>query len=112
MHGALQPPYDMRIESGGADVGLPWRDAQHPAAFADHAAQFWLDAGDDPKKALELAKRNLEVRKTLKAYELAVVAALATHDSKAACTIGTEGLERARPTSMFREIVRGACGRK
>jgi tetratricopeptide (TPR) repeat protein len=85
---------------------------QHPAAFADHAAQFWLDAGDDPKKALELAKRNLLVRKTLKAYELAVVAALAAHDRKLACEIGTEGLEQARPTSMFREIVRGTCDAK
>jgi tetratricopeptide (TPR) repeat protein len=82
---------------------------RHPAAFLDHAAQFWLDAGSDPKKALELAKRNLLLRKTPKAYELAVLAALAGHDRKAACEMGTEGLGQPRVSSMFRAIVKGAC---
>lgn len=82
---------------------------RHPAAYADHAAQFWLDVGEDPIKSLEWAKRNLIVRKTPKAYELAVVAALAGHDRKTACEIGTEGLARARVTSMFRAIVKDAC---
>src|SRR5262249_32185768 len=50
--------------------------ARQPAAFAEHAAQFWLDTGNDPKKALELARRNLASRKTAKAYELAVLSAL------------------------------------
>ncbi|MBK9266230.1 MAG: tetratricopeptide repeat protein [Polyangiaceae bacterium] len=86
--------------------------ARHPAAFADHAAQFWLDAGGDSKKAFELAKRNVLVRKTPEAYELAVTAALASHDRKAACEIGTEGLELSRVSSMFRAIVKGACERR
>ncbi len=79
------------------------------AAFADHAAQFWLDAGGDPKKAFDLAKVNLQSRKTPKAYELAVIAALAGHDRKAACGVGTEGLALPHISSMFREIVKGAC---
>jgi hypothetical protein len=83
--------------------------ARHPAAYADHAAQFWLDAGNDPKKAFEWAKVNLQSRKTNKAYELAVVAALANHDRKAACDIGTEGLAQPHISSMLREIVKGAC---
>ena len=44
--------------------------ARHPEAFADHAAEFWLEAGGDPHRALALARRNLEVRQTPRAYEL------------------------------------------
>ena len=43
--------------------------ARHPEAFADHAAEFWLDAGADPHRALSLARRNLEVRQTPRAHE-------------------------------------------
>jgi len=44
--------------------------ACHPNAFADHAAEFWLAAGADPDKALRLARMNVEVRKTPRAYGL------------------------------------------
>jgi hypothetical protein len=44
--------------------------AMHREAFADHAAEFWLGPGNDPKKALRLATLNLEVRKTPRAREL------------------------------------------
>ena len=44
--------------------------ARHPEAFADHAAEFWLAAGADPDKALQLAKMNLEVRNTPRARDL------------------------------------------
>ena len=44
--------------------------ASHPNAFADHAAEFWLAAGADPDKALRLARMNVEVRKTSRAYGL------------------------------------------
>src|SRR5262245_10209798 len=42
----------------------------HPAAFADHAAEFWLGAGNDPPKALRLAEFNLRARKTRRASDL------------------------------------------
>ena len=42
----------------------------HPEAFADHAAEFWLAAGANPEKALRLARMNVEVRKTPRAYSL------------------------------------------
>src|SRR5258705_5999260 len=42
----------------------------HPEAFADHAAEFWLGAGADPDKALQLARMNIEIRKTPTAYDL------------------------------------------
>ena len=65
---------------------------QHPEAFADHAAEFWLAAGGDPEKALSLAQRNLEVRRTPRAYELVLQAALAAEETAVAC----DAAERAR----------------
>lgn len=44
--------------------------ANHPEAFADHAAEFWLAAGADPVKALQLAKMNVQVRNTPRARAL------------------------------------------
>jgi hypothetical protein len=44
--------------------------ARHPEAFAEHAAEFWLEAGADPHRALSLAKMNLEIRQTPRAKEL------------------------------------------
>jgi hypothetical protein len=44
--------------------------ATHREAFADHAAEFWLGPGNDPKKGLRFAALNLEVRKTPRARGL------------------------------------------
>jgi len=44
--------------------------ACHPEAFADHAAEFWLAAGANPDKALKLARMNVAVRRTPRAYDL------------------------------------------
>jgi tetratricopeptide (TPR) repeat protein len=79
------PDYAAQIARIYADAGRPddsryWRKraaarydeliAVHPEAFADHAAEFWLAAGGDPSKALTLARMNLEIRKTPRAYAL------------------------------------------
>lgn len=58
--------------------------ACHPAAFTDHAAEFWLMAGGDPHRALGLARRNLEVRRTPRAYALLSRAVLACERGPAA----------------------------
>lgn len=58
--------------------------ARHPAAFADHAAEFWLTAGGDPHRALGLARRNLAVRRTPRAYALVSRAVLACEGEPAA----------------------------
>jgi hypothetical protein len=50
---------------------------RHSEAFADHAAEFWLTVGADPRRALELARRNLEVRATPRAWALLSRATLA-----------------------------------
>ena len=51
--------------------------AHHALAFADHAVDFYLEDGDDPDKALQLALLNLDNRATLRAFELSVEAAQA-----------------------------------
>ena len=80
-------------EVGRAQEARDWRDhaatrydelvARHPEAFADHAAEFWLDAGADPHRALSLARRNLEVRPTPRAHELLARATRAVDGARA-----------------------------
>jgi tetratricopeptide (TPR) repeat protein len=80
-------------EVGRTEEAREWRaraatrydelDARHPEAFADHAAEFWLDAGADPRRALSLARRNLEVRQTPRAHELFSRATRAVDDARA-----------------------------
>lgn len=60
---------------------------QHPAAFAEHAARFWLGPGEDPKRALPLARANLEQRKTNDAYTVALQAALAAGEPAPSCRL-------------------------
>jgi lipopolysaccharide biosynthesis regulator YciM len=60
---------------------------RHPAAFADHAARFWLDVAKEPKKAEALARLNLDNRHSRDAYQLALEATLAANDSAVACGI-------------------------
>ena len=85
---------------------------RHPEAFADHAGWFWLDEGKDPAKALALAKKNLAVRTNGKAYELAVLAAIAAGSREEACRLGTEGTKQPHATEMLRGIVGDACAKR
>jgi hypothetical protein len=62
--------------------------ARHQEAFADHAAEFWLEAGADPHRALSLAKANLEVRQTSRAHDLMARATLAVADVVATVRAG------------------------
>jgi tetratricopeptide (TPR) repeat protein len=50
--------------------------ARHPAAFADHAARFYL--ASDPRRALALAERNLATRRTAESLDLVARARRAT----------------------------------
>ncbi|MBK8256547.1 MAG: hypothetical protein IPK82_28240 [Polyangiaceae bacterium] len=83
--------------------------ARHPAAFSDHAAQFWLDAGGDASKALALARQNLTYRKTARSYELAILAAISANDKKAACELGMEGQKAAKLSPIVIDVATGAC---
>jgi tetratricopeptide (TPR) repeat protein len=66
---------DGRLEEAGwwrarAEARYDELMARHPAAFADHAAEFWLTVGGDPRRALGLARQNFEVRRTPRACAL------------------------------------------
>ena len=50
--------------------------AQHLEAFADQAAEFWLEVGGDPNRARWLASKNLQIRQTPRAHELLARATL------------------------------------
>jgi tetratricopeptide (TPR) repeat protein len=79
----------------------------HPEAFYDHAASFYLGNGQSPARALELARKNAELRKTEASVDLWLMAAQANKspDVCAAVEAG-ERLTHARPT--FRTIVKSA----
>jgi tetratricopeptide (TPR) repeat protein len=68
--------------------------AKHPLAFADHATEFYLADGADPPKALELARLNLANRPTLRAFQLALDAAHAAGEARAAAEIAADARER------------------
>jgi tetratricopeptide (TPR) repeat protein len=57
---------------------------RHPDAFADHVAAFWLEHGGDPRRALALARRNLETRRTPRARKLVerAASAIAAHEKE------------------------------
>jgi hypothetical protein len=56
--------------------------SRHLDAFADHAAEFWLEAGATPQRALWLARRNLEIRQTPRARKLFARASLASERAR------------------------------
>ena len=59
--------------------------ARHPLAFADHAAEFYLGPGANAERAWRLAELNLANRRSRRAYELAIEAAVAA--GRNGCTI-------------------------
>lgn len=83
----------MLAETDHLDEAVMWRKraeeryeeivARHPAAFADHAADFWLSVGNEPQRALSLAKLNLKVRNTPAACALFARAIAACGDMSA-----------------------------
>ena len=58
---------------------------KHPEAYRDHAARFYLGAGNDTKKALDLAEKNAKLRPTEEAIDLWMAAATAANDKPQIC---------------------------
>jgi tetratricopeptide (TPR) repeat protein len=86
--------------------------SRHPAAFAAHAARFYLGEGKDPARAVELAATNVEVRPVADAYQLMVEAQLATADARAACKTAERAMRLpARPKQLLAVLWRAfsAC---
>ncbi len=87
---------------------------RHPEAFADHAADFWLNVGGDPEMALVLAEKNRELRHTPRAYELVMLAGLAARKPAVACDAADHTRSLSHPWPRLRELVARsstACGR-
>ncbi len=84
--------------------------ARHELAFADHAAEFYLAAGANPKRALTLAIANLENRPTLAAFNLAHEAAWACEQFGLASALAQEArvdwshLPRFERSSVARDL--------
>jgi tetratricopeptide (TPR) repeat protein len=100
-----------RGEAGEADALLERAKARwgvvtekFPEAFADHAARFWLGAGGDRPKALELAKRNAALRKTEEALDLMLSAALAAGSEESACEAARAGVKLPYASEVFRSM--------
>ncbi len=103
------------IEAGRADEATPFRDraaarydelmTKHPEAFADHAAEFWLAAGNDPARALGYAERNLALRPTVRAWELVLRAAQAAGKGDRACAAAQGAREAGYLYASARTVV-------
>jgi hypothetical protein len=74
-----------------AKDGYEYYLSKYPLAFADHAAEFYLGAGHDAERALELALLNLGNRHTHRAYALAIAAAVAAEQPSLACALAEQG---------------------
>lgn len=67
-----------------AHDGWETRIAKHPAAFASHAIEYFLDHGD-PQRALALARDNLRLRRDIGSLALLARAAAAAGFTEQAC---------------------------
>ena len=59
--------------------------SRHRAAFLDHGAEFFSGPGEDTARGLALARENLELRPTARAYVVAIESATAHGDGELAC---------------------------
>ena len=75
---------------------------KHLLAFADHGAEFYSGSGNDPLRALELARINVANRPTLRAFEQAYEIAVAAAESDAAAEILAAGSVRWGNMAAFR----------
>jgi tetratricopeptide (TPR) repeat protein len=80
-------PGDAGAEALIARAGKRYEEllSEQRTAFLDHAAEFFAGPGANPKRAVELARDNLALRQTGRAYQLAVQSALAAGDRDLAC---------------------------
>ncbi|HSP20606.1 MAG TPA: tetratricopeptide repeat protein, partial [Myxococcaceae bacterium] len=86
---------------------------RHPAAVADHAARFFMDR--EASEALRWATRNLEVRRTPEAFDLALTAALRAGDAGAGCTLARRADVLSNRTPRLATLISDAlasCGTK
>ncbi len=80
------------------------------AAFADHAARFYLGPGRDPASALRLARLNLRNRQTIEARSLLVEVALASASWEDACAFAEPLATSNRAHQFLAWRAFSACG--
>lgn len=88
--------------------------AKHPEAFADHAARFFLGAGGDVKRALELAKGAAANAPSEETLELWLLAARASSDDAEACAAAAAAAKTSCPLRGSRasfDAARAKCPR-
>jgi tetratricopeptide (TPR) repeat protein len=75
---------------------------RYPLAFADHGAEFFAGSGNDPRLALNHARRNAANRPTLRAFELAHEIAMSAGDAAAAAALLMEARAHWGDMTAFR----------
>jgi hypothetical protein len=86
-----------------ARQGWEARITKHPAAFAGHAVDYFLDH-DDPRRALTLARENLELRRDIDSLVLLARAADAAGDLQQACATWHEARATGLSPPRLREL--------
>ena len=79
---------------------------KYPAAFADHAARFWLDAGSDLAKAEDAAKKNFQVRKSPASYTLMLEVLKEKKDDKSLCELSADAKKLPYPSSELTDVLK------
>jgi len=100
---------DAEVHLETARRGFETLLSRHLLAFADHGAEFYLGSGNDPTRAFELASINLLNRPTLRAFEQAYEAAVATGVSDSASEILAAAKQRWLATKAYGLSPLSAC---
>ena len=85
--------------------------AKYPEAFADHAARFWLNAGNDPKRALELARLNAKNRPTEDALDLWMAAGAGAKNNDDVCAAAKQMLAFKYLSPRGKNVASAAAGK-
>ena len=83
--------------------------AKLPETYSDHAARFYLGAGNQPAKALELARANAKVRPTEDADDLWMAAAAGAKQPAEACTAAHAMKELRYSSDRGRSLANASC---
>jgi tetratricopeptide (TPR) repeat protein len=93
---------EAEVHMQAAHCGFEALLERHLLAFADHGAEFYAGSGNDPRRALELARVNVANRPTLRAFEQAHDVAVNAGDRDAASQIRADAAMRWGSATAFR----------
>lgn len=83
---------------------------RHPAAFWDHAAEFYTGPGADGARALALARENLKLRQTPRAHALVIEAAHKSSDRTLLCSLVASARPLAARSRNLRALLDAEAG--